>query len=314
MKIALIGNTGFVGKNLKEQFHFEDEYNSTNISDIQGKEYDLIICAAIPASMWMANNFPTKDLENIDNLLSNIGKVKTKKFILISSICVFKQPVINIDEDSKNFEDELAYGKNRRYAEQEIIKLFQNSMIIRLPALFGKYLKKNFIYDLLNQEPAFITDQKFQDILQLLNHQDQQTIQDYYVFDNAKNIWSLHKEVITNDNQNHLLNILRKAKFSALNFTNSQSNFQYYDLSNLKKDIEIALKNNIKILHLCSEKISAKLIAKKFFNIDFDNDNSQQPFDFDLKTKYAHLWNNHQHYQYSQQDILEQLRKFFKNN
>ena len=315
MKTALIGNTGFVGANLRQQFSFDDEYNSKNILDIKGKEYDLVICSAIPSSMWMANNFAQKDLENIKNLLAILKNVSIKKFVLISSICVFKPPVQNINEDSNDFEDEQAYGKNRRYAEKEITNIFDDCLIIRLPALFGDHLKKNFIYDLLNQEPAFIANEKYQEILNCLDSQGQKTINNYYVFDGDKKIWSFDKEkAILDKSRNEVLQLLKKANFTALNFTNSKSNFQFYDLSDLHKDINIALKNNIEILHLCSAKIQALEIAKLFFNIDFDHDNGQKPFDYDLQTKHAKLWNKDSNYQYCKDDMVQKFEKFFSKN
>ena len=49
MKIALIGYTGFVGSNLLSQYDFTDRYNSKNIQDIHGKDYDLCLCAGVRA-------------------------------------------------------------------------------------------------------------------------------------------------------------------------------------------------------------------------------------------------------------------------
>ena len=42
------------------------------------------------------------------------------------------------------------YGRNRYYVEKFVNSHFANCTIIRLPSLFGKGLKKNFIYDLLH--------------------------------------------------------------------------------------------------------------------------------------------------------------------
>ena len=42
---ALIGYTGFVGMNILQQKPFMFLYNSKNIEEIKGKEFDLIVCS-----------------------------------------------------------------------------------------------------------------------------------------------------------------------------------------------------------------------------------------------------------------------------
>ena len=100
---ALIGHTGFVGSNIFEQYGDIDFcYNSQNIGEILGMEFDTLICSGVRATKWLANTEPQKDLLQIINLISNIKKCKFNKIILISSIGVYT-------DDS--------YGKNRSYLE-----------------------------------------------------------------------------------------------------------------------------------------------------------------------------------------------------
>lgn len=149
MKRAIIGHTGFVGGNLIKQTRFNDFYNSSNIKDIDGKSYDLVVCSGAPAAKWKANKEPEKDLENIKLLMSCIEKLKTKHIILISTVDVFPKPV-KVDEDTPINENEGdAYGRNRFLLEKFINSSF-HCTTIRLPGLFGKDLKKNVIYDFLN--------------------------------------------------------------------------------------------------------------------------------------------------------------------
>lgn len=312
MKSALIGYTGFVGSNLKNQYIFSDLYNSKNYLELKDTEYDTVVCAGIPAAMWMANKNPDQDLKLINDLLDVIKTMKVKYFVLISSIAVYKSPVININEDSKQFENNIAYGKNRRYAETVIQNKFNNYSIIRLPALFGNNLKKNFLYDLKNQEPAFLTEAKLAEIKKSLSESEQDFLAKYYIFDERKNMYVFSKELAIKDSaREQIIKILNIANFTALNFTNSESFYQFYSLNNLWKDINIAIENNIKELNICSEPLQASDIAKKFFNIDLTNDNGQVPFNYDMHTKYAGLWNKTGNYQYSKNDILAELEKFF---
>lgn len=149
-KTCLIGYSGFVGETLLRQTAFDDLYRSVNISDIDGKEYDLCICAAAPAKKWIAIKEPESDLENIKNLISHLKTIKCEKFILISTVDVFKNPE-NVNEDTQVVEDGLhPYGLHRRILEKFIEGHFPNYLIVRLPGLVGPGLKKNIIFDFLN--------------------------------------------------------------------------------------------------------------------------------------------------------------------
>lgn len=150
MKTALIGYTGFVGSNLKEQYNFTDLYNSKNFQEMQGQEFDLVICAGVSAVKWMANKEPEKDLECIKALENVLATVKAKQFILISTIDVYATPQrLDEDFDCSSIPNH-AYGTHRAAFEKFCNNKFEDCTIVRLPGLFGEGLKKNAIYDLLN--------------------------------------------------------------------------------------------------------------------------------------------------------------------
>lgn len=314
MTSALIGHSGFVGTNLKAQHQFTDLYNSKNISNITGKSYDVVVCCGIPASMWLANTNPDKDLENIDVLLNLLKTVSAKQFILISSTAVLAKPVKAVNEDTSNFEENLAYGKHRRYAEADIESHFENSLIVRIPALFGLGLKKNLIYDLLNQEPAFMPYENFETLMHKLDDDDKNIIRAYYQFDKDHGRYVFNKQKAIGDSKRaEVLSAFKKADFTALKFTHSESVFQFYNLGNLWGDIGIALQNGIETLHLCSQPLSARTIAKEIFDMGFENDNGNPPFDYDMQSKYSNLWGKEVPYQYNEEEVLTELNTFVKN-
>lgn len=149
MASALIGYTGFVGGNIGGQHHFDDNYNTSNIDDIHGKEYDVVVSAATYAEMWKINQDPEGDLAQINGLIEHLKQVKAKKFVLISTVGVYKNPN-GADEDTPIDLDGLSpYGVNRYHLEQFVSDNF-DALIIRLPGLFGNGLKKNVIFDLLH--------------------------------------------------------------------------------------------------------------------------------------------------------------------
>jgi nucleoside-diphosphate-sugar epimerase len=148
-KSALIGFTGFVGGNLAAKHQFTDLYNSKNIGEIDGKEYDLVISAGAGAEMWRINQDPQPDLDNIDSLIEHLKTIGAKQFVLISSVCVFAD-FVGHDENSKPTGDILPYGVHRLKLEAFVREHFPGALIVRLPGLFGPGLKKNVIYDLLH--------------------------------------------------------------------------------------------------------------------------------------------------------------------
>ena len=147
---ALIGSSGFVGSSLSKQVYFTDFYRSGTIAKIEGLNFDLVICAAAPAQKWIANREPVADRQNIESLITHLKTVTCKTFILISTVDVFKRP-IDVDEDTPVDEEGLhAYGLHRRLLEKFVESHFPNHLIVRLPGLVGPGLRKNVIFDFLN--------------------------------------------------------------------------------------------------------------------------------------------------------------------
>ena len=149
-KIALIGHTGFIGSNLKELFNPQFNYNSKNIGKIKSKKFELVLCAGTSSKRWIANKDPKKDLQNIKKLTSLLMGVKTKMFILISSIEIYGENNSKNENSKVNIGKNSEYGKNRLFLETFVKKNFKEHVIIRLPIVYGKYFSKNAIYDLIN--------------------------------------------------------------------------------------------------------------------------------------------------------------------
>lgn len=149
---SIIGYTGFIGSNIIEKMRFDYMYNSKNINEISIHEYDLVVCSAIPSLKWYSNKYPKEDWKNISELINYLKDVKCNKFILISTIDVHKK-THNNPTNIKCDENHHPYGYNRYRAEIEIGKIFENKLIIiRLPSVFGNNLKKNVLYDLINNK------------------------------------------------------------------------------------------------------------------------------------------------------------------
>lgn len=160
MADALIGFTGFVGSTLLRQIGFDAVYRSTTIGDIDGQSFDTVVCAGAPAKKWLANREPEADRQVIDDLIGHLKALTCKTFILISTVDVFKTP-IGVDEDTPVDESGLhAYGLHRRLLEKFVESHFPNHLIVRLPGLVGPDLRKNVIYDFLNDNNLHAIDSR----------------------------------------------------------------------------------------------------------------------------------------------------------
>lgn len=302
MTVSLVGYTGFVGSNLAKSFKFDGLYNSKNIVEAYGTNPDLLVYSGVPAEKFLANNNPEKDLKIIKNAFENIKKINPKRVVLISTIDVYKNP-INVDENTSiDIEGLLPYGFNRYQLEKMVEENFDNHLIVRLPGLYGKNIKKNFIYDLINFIPSLLNEQKYNE---LINKDDY--IKDFYL----KQENGFYKCIDVNSEQKaNLKAYFGKIGFSALNFTDSRSIFQFYNLSYLWEHINIALDNGIKKLNLATEPVSIQELYKYIKGTEFINEVAKEPFNYDYKTKHFNYFRGNEGYIFSKKFILEDIKNF----
>lgn len=301
MTTALVGYTGFVGSNIYATGKIDAAYNSKNIKDAYGTHPDLLIYAGLRAEKYLANNAPEKDMELIRQAEENITKIDPKKLVLISTIDVFKFPK-NVDENSVIDTENLhPYGYNRYQLELWVRENYPDALIIRLPGLFGKNIKKNFIYDYINVIPFMLKEAKFDE----LAAKDPE-LKKYYQFqDNG-----FYKVNVSDDEREELKNQFKTLGFSALNFTDSRSVYQFYNLVRLWDDIQTALKAGITLWHPATEPVSAGEIYKYLTGEEFVNELNGVPADYDYKTLYAEKFGGVDGYICDKKDVLEDIRRF----
>ena len=147
---ALIGATGYVGGTLLRQRVFAHGYRSTNIEQIRGGSFDLLVCAGAPAQKWLANKEPDQDRASLARLMTALESVRAARVVLVSTVDVFGNPN-GVDEDTLvDLQGLHAYGRHRFELEQFVRAHFPTALIVRLPGLVGPGLRKNVIYDLHN--------------------------------------------------------------------------------------------------------------------------------------------------------------------
>ena len=136
-------------------------------------------------------------------------------------------------------------------------------------------------------------------------------IKDYYL----KQENGFYKCIDVNaEEKANLKTYFEKTGFSALNFTDSRSIFQFYNLSYLWQHINIALDNGIQKLNLATEPVSIEELYKYLKGTQFINEVAKEPFSYDYKTKHSKIFNREDEYIFNKKFILDDIRKYVNSS
>ena len=297
---TLVGYTGFVGSNLVLPNRFDNCFNSKNIKDSYSLKPDILYYAGVPAQKYIANKDPERDISVIEDAMNNIEKIKPKSVVLISTVDVYKNPN-GVDENTQIDLTELEpYGKHRYVLEQYIKNNYKDFTIIRLPGLYGKNIKKNFIYDMINFLPSMISASKIADLnFNLLRF--------YYLpLDNG--FYQLRE--INKEERKILVKYFKDVGFSALSFTDSRSVFQFYNLKNLYEQIETTRSFGIRLLNVATEPCKASELYNFIYNAEFHNETTSQPYLYDMRTIHANTLGGMNGYIENRLQTMNEIKDF----
>ncbi|MCQ2513141.1 MAG: sugar nucleotide-binding protein [Lachnospiraceae bacterium] len=303
---SLVGYTGFVGGNICAAGSFEGLYNSKNIEEAFGTNPELLIYAGITAEKFLANKFPEQDLEIIQNAEKNILKINPERLVLISTIDVYEDS-FHANEDMPAL-GQGVYGQHRSLLERWVKENIKNHLIVRLPALFGKGIKKNFIYDYIKFIPALLNEEKFAQL-----SEKQPELKNYYSL-NDKGFYACKE--LEEEERKALKNIFKDLGFSALNFTDSRAVYQFYNLANLYSDIQKALEKNIKVWNITTEPLRSSDVYQYLTGETFKNEIADQPVVYDARTRYFKelggfaAEDGNGGYLYRKEEILKEIKEF----
>lgn len=299
---VLVGSTGFVGGNLMASHPFDAAYHSSNVQQGFGKENDLVVYAGVPAAMFLANQDPQADLAVMRAARENLRRLNPKKLVLISSICVFADSKGKTEADEPQPEGLAAYGANRLQLERWVREDWPDALIVRLPALYGLGLKKNFLYDLHTITPALLRPAKYEELAaksELVKAAYSDAGNNFYKLNGTQDPAELKAWFAAND-------------FNALAFTDSRSVYQFYDLRRLWADIQKAMELDLRVLHLATPPVSAARVYEAVTGGHFENHLAAQLFDYDLRTLHAEAFGGKGGYLCTEEEELANICTFMK--
>ena len=299
----LVGSTGFVGGNLRAKHTFAAVCHSSDIAAQYGTQPDLCVYAGVPAAMFLANADPEADMEVMRTARENLRKIAPKSLVLISSIAVFSDSRGRCEDDAPDTDGLPAYGRNRLQLEQWVREDFNDALIVRLPALYGAGLKKNFLFDLHTITPAMLKPEKYNELAEKLPLvKTGYTLADngFYKLNGTADKTALKEFFAGND-------------FNALAFTDSRSRYQFYNLGRLWQDIEAARAAGLTMLHLCTPPISAaEAYTAVTGKADWTNELPKSPFDYDLRSRYAAVLGGSGDYLCTKEEELDDVTHFLR--
>ena len=301
----LVGSTGFVGGNLLAKHTFAAECHSSDITAQYGTRPDLCVYAGVPAAMFLANADPEADLAVMRAARENIRQIAPKRLVLISSIAVLADSRgVYEDSPAQDTEGLPAYGKNRLQLEHWVREDFPDALIVRLPALYGAGIRKNFLFDLHTITPAMLRPEKYSELAAkspLVKSAYTLADNGFYKLNGTADPAALRTFFAAND-------------FNALAFTDARSRYQFYNLGRLWSDMEAARAADVKLLHLCTPPVSAaEVYTAVTGKADWRNELPKPPFDYDLRSRHAALLGGSGDYLCTKQQELDDITRFMRS-
>lgn len=274
VRTVLVGSTGFVGGNLLASHAFDAACHSTDVAEGFGKPNGLVVYAGVPAAMFLANQDPEADLAVMEQARRNLQRLAPEKVVLVSSVCVYADSRGRTEADEPCMEGLAPYGANRLQLERWVRADWPDALILRLPALYGKGLKKNFLYDLHTLTPALLRPAKYAELAQ----KSELVAQAYS--DAGNGFYKLNGTA----DPAALRAWFAASGWNAAKFTDSRARYQFYDLARLWGDIQKALTLDLRVLNLATPPVSAARVHLSVTGEPFENELPAPPFDYDLRT------------------------------
>jgi hypothetical protein len=308
---ALVGHSGFVGGALARQHGFAHRFNSTSIERMGALACGTLVCAAAPGSMVEANRAPERDRAAIHALIARLETARPERFVLISSIAVLADFAGGDDEGTNRFQQDLAYGRHRRELEAFVEARFARHLIVRLPALFGPGLRKNFLFDLMNPVPSLLTGERHAALGTALGPHLGAWAASLYAPDPATGLLKLDRTRLDTDARRGLLErAVEEAGLAAVGFHHPDTTYQYYGIDRLWQDIGIALEAGLTHLHLAAAPLRAGDIHRRLTGRPMPGSAARLHRE-DMRTRHAGLWGASGPYQFDAEATLGRFAAFF---
>jgi len=107
--------------------------------------------------------------------------------------------------------------------------------------------------------------------------------------------------------KNALYDLLNHHRVSAID---SRAVYQFYDVTRLTNDLELAERANLGLLNVATEPIAIDRVARDVFDMALASGENRVPARYDFRTKHAELFGGHEGYLQGSNAVLEEIREW----
>jgi len=162
--IYVVGGKGFVGSAIVRECVIRDLPHKIitreNAIDFVGTSCDLLINANGNSKKYLSNDTPLWDFDaSVRSVRESLCTINSRKYILLSSCDVYtnlSNPQFNTEDANIDVSKQSAYGFHKYMAEQCVMHAAKEWLIFRMGGFVGTGLKKNPIFDILNDNPLWL--------------------------------------------------------------------------------------------------------------------------------------------------------------
>lgn len=172
MRVTVIGAEGFVGsafvRLLKSRADIELAcVTRSNYGQFAGKLSDVVIEAACNSKKFIADENPVAEFEaSVTHRLNTLLQFPAQLHVHISSVDVYNDltsPETTREDSIVDLRQTSRYGFHKYLAEQLVQHYAQRWLILRLAGMVGSGLRKNPVFDIVNDLPLRVhPDSRYQ--------------------------------------------------------------------------------------------------------------------------------------------------------
>lgn len=172
MRVTLIGADGFVGSAFARLLATRPDIElipvtRQNYSTHAGLKSDVLIEAACNSKKFLADENPLADFQaSVEHRLKTLRDFPARYHLHISSVDVYSDlasPATTWEDSPVDPARGSHYGLHKLFAENLVRHYTQNWLILRLAGMVGPGLRKNPVFDILNDRPLRIhPDSRYQ--------------------------------------------------------------------------------------------------------------------------------------------------------
>lgn len=163
--IYILGGRGFVGSAFARLFASKQvEYrviDRDNYTELVGTRCDVLVNANGNSKKYLADRTPLWEFDaSVRSVASALEDFKAQTVIHLSSGDVYPDqslPQYTLEEVAPDLSRSSRYGLHKRLAEILVQNIAPRYLIMRMGGFVGPGLRKNAIFDLLNDAPVWIS-------------------------------------------------------------------------------------------------------------------------------------------------------------